>query len=350
MKSIAIVGGGIGGLTLAGLLADSGWHVDVLERNPELPAKGSALGMWPDAMEVLERLDVAAEVRAEGHPQGRAEIRTHRGRLLSGLDARGETVMISRVALIDALARRTPQVRFGSVIRSADELDHDVVVGADGVSSSLRAYVAGEEVPSRDSGVSVVIGEFDGMTNMFTEFWGPGGSFGITPLSTTRRDWHAAFREPLTTHQSVSAASSVATDSLAMVRQAYADWTGEVVAAIAASDPASVLRYRVRTVPTMGRWYRENVVLLGDSVHAMPPNLGRGACETMLDAATLARELHNLRETSAEALNAAFGRYQRARRRPAQRIALASAVMCRVGMIRRGVAVRNAAMRLSPPW
>lgn len=54
MRSVAVVGGGIGGLVLANLLSSTGWPVEVYEGARALPEKGSALGMWPDAMRVFD--------------------------------------------------------------------------------------------------------------------------------------------------------------------------------------------------------------------------------------------------------------------------------------------------------
>ncbi|GAB11217.1 putative oxidoreductase [Gordonia araii NBRC 100433] len=339
MGRVAIVGGGIGGLTLAGLLSGEGWSVDVFERSAGLPDMGSALGMWPDAMAVLSQLGIADDVRRTGHPQGSAEIRDFAGRLLSQIPARGETVMISRVALLEALYSAVgpaTTVHFGSEIENTVGLDHDVIVGADGVNSRVRRSVAGSETEARALGVSVVIGQFDGTTDMFTEYWGPGKSFGITPLSADRCDWHAAYRSPA---PGTAAAEREEADPLAFVVDAYSSWADPVPPTIGRTIGETVLRYHVRTTPRQRHWYRGNTVLIGDAVHAMAPNLGRGACETILDAAALARVLG-----VSDDVASAFQRYRRDRRSSAYRIAAASRVMCRLGMLDGGAALRNLAM------
>lgn len=346
MKTVGIVGAGIGGLTLANLLSGQGWTVEVFERASGLPSKGSALGMWPDAMEVFSEIDVAEAIRRAGHPQSAAEVRGPSGRLLKHIPARGETVMISRVALLEALYTEGLTVHFDSEIVDPTQLNHDVIIGADGINSSIRTFVVGTEVHTRDLHVGVILGQFDGTTDMFTEYWGPGRSFGITPLSSARRDWHAAYRAP---RQGTSAAALELDDPLRFVAESYQSWNDDVSAAIAATIDDSVTHYHVRTTPRLRRWHRDNVVLIGDAVHAMAPNLGRGACETILDAAALSKALVALHQNNeTDRLPAAFAKYQRQRRGPAHRIASASRIMCRAGMLERGAALRNLAMRISP--
>ncbi|UZF54290.1 FAD-dependent monooxygenase [Gordonia polyisoprenivorans] len=345
MRSVAVVGGGIGGLVLANLLSSTGWPVEVYEGARALPEKGSALGMWPDAMRVFDSLGLADDIRRAGHPQQSAEVRDPGGALLSRIAARGETVMISRVALLNALLTDRVRIHFGTRVTDVGALDHDVIVGADGINSVVREAVTGEHIESRDLDVSVILGEFAGATDMFTEYWGPGRSFGITPLSRDRRDWHAAYRSP---RPGAAQAKQEVDDPLGFVAALYESWCGEVTDAIASTIPETVTRYHVRTMPRIGRWYRGNVVLLGDAVHAMAPNLGRGACETILDAEALARALTAVGPDELSDMEKGFRRYQRDRRGSAYRIALASRMMCRAGMLDRGAGVRDLAMRLSP--
>lgn len=85
-------------------------------------------------------------------------------------------------------------------------------------------------------------------------------------------------------------------------------------------------------------------MLIGDAVHDMAPNLGRCACETIFDAATLAGEL--ARVDDPRDLAPAFENYRRTRRAKAYRIATASRVMCRLGMLTRGTSIRNLLPRL----
>jgi salicylate hydroxylase len=59
MVQIAIIGGGIGGLTAALALQQSGFQAEVFEQAPEIHEVGSAIAIWSNAMRVLERLQLA---------------------------------------------------------------------------------------------------------------------------------------------------------------------------------------------------------------------------------------------------------------------------------------------------
>ncbi len=63
---IAIIGGGIGGLTAALALRQFGFEPEVFEQAPELLEVGAAIIMWPNAMRVLHRLGLAERVRQHG--------------------------------------------------------------------------------------------------------------------------------------------------------------------------------------------------------------------------------------------------------------------------------------------
>lgn len=318
----------------------------MFERATALPSSGSALGMWPDAMATLERLDAADVVRTLGHPQDSAEVRDHHGRLLTRIPGQqGETVMVSRVALLHALHDIVGTVEFGSAVTDPSTLPHDMVVGADGINSVIRRHVAGREIVARDLGVTVVIAQFPGVTEMFTEYWGPGGSFGVTPLSIDRCDWHAAYRSP---RPGSREAEWERDDPIGFAHDKYAGWTDNVTAAIGASTPDTVLTYHVRSIPVFHGWHRDNVVLIGDAVHAMAPNLGRGACETMLDAAALADAVTDVDPASRRSLDRAFATFEKARRPKVHRVATASRIMCRAGMMTHGVWARNLALKALP--
>ena len=253
--------------------------------------------------------------------------------------------MVSRVALLNALHDIAGPVEFSATVTDPTALPHDVVIGADGVNSAIRRYVSGSDIVPRNLGITVVIAQFPGVTEMFTEYWGPGGSFGITPLSSDRCDWHAAYRSP---KSGTPEAEHERDDPLGYVLDRHAEWTDDVTSAIESSAPGTSLDYHVRTVPRFRGWHRGNVALIGDAVHAMAPNLGRGACETMLDAADLADRLGDLETDSTTAVDRAFAEYERARRGPAHRIAAASRLMCRAGMMSRGTGVRNLLMKAMP--
>ena len=85
-KSVIVVGGGIGGLTAALALQRDGRDVVVLERRPTSEEAGAGISLWPNAMRILRELGVGGPLEAAAISDGRATIRTSRGRRLSVTD------------------------------------------------------------------------------------------------------------------------------------------------------------------------------------------------------------------------------------------------------------------------
>ncbi|NMD57518.1 MULTISPECIES: FAD-dependent oxidoreductase [Tsukamurella] len=323
MTTAAIIGGGIGGLATAALLTRQGWEVEVFERAPSLPTTGTALGMWPEAMAVLEQVGAADAVRRIGIDQRIAEIRSAGGhRLGPEIRAKGATVLISRPRLLEALAACAPGVRFGDRRADLSGLDHDVIVGADGIGSIARAHVVGHDVAPRPLGVDVLIGRCPGETDTFTEYWGPGRLFGVTPRDGGCINWYSEF-DP----RAVPAGTpDPDTDPRGFLRAMYRGWDPRVTRTIEGVEVETALHYRSRDLPRLPRIVRGNVALIGDAAHAMAPNLGRGACETLLDAAALADALGAAAAFGGDA-GPALRAYESARRRAGQRTMLLSRAM-----------------------
>ncbi|TWS23490.1 FAD-dependent monooxygenase [Tsukamurella sputi] len=340
MTTAAIIGGGIGGLATAALLTQQGWEVEIFERASSLPTTGTALGMWPEAMAVLERVGAADAVRAIGIDQRIAEIRSTDGhRLGPEIQAKGATVIISRPRLLEALAACAPAIRFGDRRSDLAGLDHDVIVGADGIGSITRTHVVGHEVAPRPLGVDVLIGRCPGETDTFTEYWGPGRLFGVTPRDGGYINWYSEF-DP----RAVPAGTpDPDTDPRGFLRAMYRDWDPRVTRTIEGIEVETALHYRSRDLPRLPRIVRDNVALIGDAAHAMAPNLGRGACETLLDAAALADALGAAADVddAATALRA----YEAARRRAGQRTMLLSRMMRHTALTSRLRTPRDLLMR-----
>ncbi|HEX8053111.1 MAG TPA: FAD-dependent monooxygenase, partial [Thermoleophilaceae bacterium] len=132
------------------------------------------------------------------------------------------------------------------------------------------------------------------------QVWGRGGEFGWVPLSDGRVYWFAAERlRPEAEHPGGRIGELV---------ERFGGWTPEIEPLIAAADEERILRTELlaRTAPRS--WSRGPVALLGDSAHAMAPNLGQGACQALEDAVVLGRVL-----TGAEDPVRALREYSRAR-------------------------------------
>lgn len=311
--SAAIIGGGIGGLATANALVQQGWSVDVFERSDWLPDTGTALGMWPQAMAALDSIGVGDEIRAAGRRQiGGAFLRAD-GTQVARVELAEPVHLVTRPALLLALIEALGDgvVKFGAAVASPAELPgYDVVIGADGVNSSVRTFVAGRRVEPEFLGRGALIGAAVGGTDIAVETWGHGKLFGISPRAGAVTNWYAAYPEPVDV--------APPADPLAFLREQYVGWHPAVGAVLQRVDEASIVHYRIKQMPKLRSYFKDNVVLIGDAAHAMAPNLGRGACETLIDSVTLATALaqHGVRD--------GLHRYDAARRRRTQALVTAS--------------------------
>ncbi|MEV6523956.1 FAD-dependent monooxygenase [Longispora sp. NPDC051575] len=312
-----VVGGGIGGLAVAGALDRSGWRVTLLERQPTIGAAGAGLLLAANAVHALRALGLGGRVARIGTPVASVGFRRPDGSWLSRIDparvaARlgAPTLAVARPALhallLDALGP-TVDVRTGTEVRVLP--DADLVVGADGIGSAIRGLLAPRSLLLDTGHVAwralVPAGRAPtGAT--FGETLGAGLRFGCAPLGPDGVYWYATAPGP--------ARSTPPAAQLRELADRFAGWHAPVGDLIAATDPADLLHHPlagIRVVPPMAVG---SVALVGDAAHPMTPNLGQGACLALEDAVTLAALL------GTDDVAPALARYDRERRPRAARI------------------------------
>ncbi len=343
---IAIIGGGIGGLTLAIALRQRGIAADAYEQVPHLAEIGAAVALSANSTRELRRLGVLDQVtaascepteliyrdwrtgdRVAAHPVRnsyqarfgapyygihRADLQRalsgalggaglHLGYRLSGLQDQGGTMRLD--------------------FDNGHVAEADLVVGADGVRSMVRQWVTeGEGVAY--SGTSALRGIVPtaGLPSLpdpqAIQFWmgpdahllhyaigGDGQDVNYFAVMEGPREWHAA--------------GSVTEMDQDEARAAFTGWHPAVTEMVAAVPHHK--RWGLFVVRPLLRWHRGRAVLLGDSAHAMVPHHGQGANTTIEDAITLAELLAHVEPDGMDGMMARYQGLRRARTRKIQR-------------------------------
>jgi 2-polyprenyl-6-methoxyphenol hydroxylase-like FAD-dependent oxidoreductase len=209
-----VVGGGIGGLAAAIALRRRGIEVTLLERETDPREIGAGITLWPNAMRALRSLDLADAIAEAGASALLGDLRSWHGDVLTRptvqeLERRfGEPgIAIHRADLRRLLlAALDPSVvRLGArYVGSREEGDAvtacladggreraDVLVGADGLHSTVRARLWGE-APPRYAGYTAWRGVVPAVpAGTAFESWGRGERFGLVPIGMGRGYWFA---------------------------------------------------------------------------------------------------------------------------------------------------------------
>jgi 2-polyprenyl-6-methoxyphenol hydroxylase-like FAD-dependent oxidoreductase len=361
--TVAIAGAGIGGLTLAIALRRRGVPVTVLERASELKPAGAGIALGPNAIVALERLGLRSAIVGAGASIGRSAILDSDGRVLGAeLDVAAlqreigaPVVALQRTRLHDVLvdAAGPGVVRLGFTVleyenlgdrirvisTDGDRVEADLLVGADGLNSSVRAQLVSDGAPKYSGYTS-----WRGVTpagavappQRMTESWGRGERFGIVNIGSGEIYWFAVANA-----EAGGADADVREELLAR----FGGWHEPVAAIVRATPAARILRTDISDRDPIDCWHRGPVVLLGDAAHPMTPNLGQGAGQAIEDAVVLDQCL-----SAGPTIDAAVRRYEVRRVSRANRLVLASRRVGAIAQWQNAAAVwlRDTGMRLTP--
>lgn len=281
----------MGGLSAARALLAQGFEVQVVDQATELREVGSGLGLFPQALHALDRLELGDQLRSGGVCIQRAflgnrhglrlplpvpadhyfMLRTHLQRVLyQGLEDR---VQLGFRCTQVGQDQRTAWVTDAS----GRQYEADFLVGADGVHSYVRHTLWGEW-PLRSAGYTswrAVIPFTDWPGGTAGEIWGWGRRWGTMGLPQGEICWWATLcqDQPLC--------------------KAFDGWPHPIQQILAATPPGAIHKAALSDLPGLPRWGRNRITLLGDAVHATTPNLGAGAGMAILDAQQLAESLAN---------------------------------------------------------
>lgn len=330
---IAVVGSGIGGLTLAAALAASGTRCEVFEQTRSMAEIGAGIQLAPNAARHLLRLGLRPALEEQAVAVGEMRVYGWAGEMIAAtpFGAACETLYgapyytVHRADLQQALLRlvgpgplrlghRLKAVRRDGedmVLAFEDGTTHraDLVVGADGIHSVVRESLV------RDTPVFSGLGVFRGLVPVerlppparepLIRMWlGPGRHFVCYPVSGGRLMSFAAIA-PLA---GAGAESWSAAGDPAELAAAFTGWRG-LVSDIARAA-GTVRRWALHDRPELRAWASHRLTVLGDAAHPMLPFMAQGANQAVEDAVELASLLAGAHRAD---IPEVLARYQRAR-------------------------------------
>jgi salicylate hydroxylase len=334
---VAVVGGGISGLAVAAALQRVGVSCQVYEQADELTEIGAGIQVSPNGARLLHRLGMAAELDRVAVRPDAIEVRRwnddeplavtplgaacerlygvpyytlHRADLHAGLLSQVDpaTVHLNKRCVGVAEHDRSVTLTFAD----GTTADADVVLGADGIKSSVRAQLIDDR--PRFAGHAIFRGLVPAESvpdlaaqNKVVIWMGPGQHCVSYPISSGKTVSFAASCQADEAHGE----SWTSRASSAEVLAAYDGWSPLARSLLAGTDEVSVyLLYDREAVPG---WGTDRIMLIGDAAHPMLPFGAQGASQGIEDAVAVATVLAGATVDSAPVALRAYEQVRRAR-------------------------------------
>ena len=311
-ERFAIVGGGIGGLSLAIAMQRKGFKVSIFENAPQIKSLGAGLALAANAVKGFSEMGIADAVLDAGSVLKKVRIKDATGRILAETDseklsAKYKTVnnfTIHRADLHEVLLQQLSQ---GTLILGRGCTDFiqtsngveltfndgtssfaDYVIACDGVHSIFRRKLLPESSP-RYAGYTcwrAVIEDVPSSVNMeeTSETWGMGSRFGIATMNKGRVYWFACLNakenDPTMRDYRIK-------DLL----NHFASFHAPIPDILRHTRDEHLIWNDIIDVKPLKQFAFDRVLLMGDAAHATTPNMGQGACLAIEDAVILASVL-----------------------------------------------------------
>jgi len=320
LLKVIVIGGGIGGLTLARACVDMGIAVELYEKRPlyEMLSGSGGIFIQRNALRVYQLL-------WEGRIYDRF---CHQGgAILKGgfFSKSGEPLYINtpqfirednlgicllRPELQKILYESLPEgtVRTEHTFESFEErgnilrvsfrngsiAEGDILVGADGLYSNVRARLNGKDrlEPPIYSGMCCWRGYFDGTglplddQYSWAEFWGQGDRFGYFDVGSGRFSFYAF------SNMDAGGNDELEGGTLNALQSRFSSYASPVPAILKVLANQPIYRDDIYDRIPLGReWGRGRVTLIGDAAHPVQPNIGQGGCMAIEDSFELVKRL-----------------------------------------------------------
>lgn len=365
-KKFAIVGGGIGGLTVAVALQRKGFDVTVYESAPQFKPLGAGLGLAGNAVKAFFEIGIAEDVLALGKVMKVLRIKDHKGNTITEtnseeMSARFGTVNNFTIHRADLHRVLLNHLEPGTVVLDKNCVDvnqdangvtlhfgdntiaqADDVIACDGIHSPIRKKLLPDSLP-RYAGYTCWRAVIDKVPANFdfsqtSETWGPGCRFGIVPLAGNRIYWFAC----MNAKRNDPVMRSFRSQELLACFKTFHSPVAEILKLTRDED---IIWGDIIDLKPIERFAFGRIVLMGDAAHATTPNMGQGACMAIEDAAVLANCIEDYASPEE-----AFRQFEQKRIKRTTTIVNTSWTLGKAAQLenRLLISLRNTAVRLTP--
>ena len=305
---IAILGGGIGGLTTAIALNKIGLQPTIYEAASEIKAVGAGISLAGNAIKAFQKLKIDKEIITEGRLLKSFFIKDEKGKVITKTEipaknySHANNFTIHRTNLHKVLMGfLNPEQIITN--KSGINFEHkgdklllhfsdgtskliDYLIAADGINSAIRRNLLPTSKP-RYAGYTcwrAVIDSRDLDLNETSETWGSKGRFGIVPLNYGKLYWFACVKAK--EHD-----QRLKNFNIEDLKKLFQDYHTPIPEILSQTKSENLIWNDIMDIAPLKHYAFKNILLLGDAAHATTPNMGQGACQAIEDAIILADEL-----------------------------------------------------------